>query len=200
MLSFLVILTSACSSASPLPRAAADDCGGLQQRFESQKNSTAVRENARVFMGSLGSYSVAALSAVGETALYVSGGVLIGALVCSPVALLEGALDSDGEASSECFSAVASQAVAAFIAEDQFSLTQEWLQDTRAWRYKNYDNLHADLLESAQCNLDRQDPAGLRAAQAQLDWIQQNQAFQANMSPAARDRFLNLKMQVTDLK
>lgn len=173
-------------------------CDSYLKRYASSSRTYRLTENGRVVSGTIGSLVVGGGIAIGETLLYVSGGILIASFVCLPVLMIETAInDSDDadayETSSLCLSTVASQAVAAFVQEDEYSLTGDFWNQSSSWRNYRYDEQIVFLLESIECRLEQGRPQDLVEAQRQMGIVKSDKAALSGVSQFTLQRITKLE-------
>lgn len=99
-----------------------------------------------------------------DAALRVAGGVGAGAMVCMPVAMLEGALRSDGELTGRCFFGV----VGAVATSDLPSAGRGISRSTRTWRCPDLAPIAREARAVAGCYAARRMPDDDERARAVL--------------------------------
>ncbi|MCR9142971.1 MAG: hypothetical protein NXI24_12020 [bacterium] len=157
-------------------------CEADYEKYAEARSMSQLSQKTKRLAGTTASYAAAGSIAVTETLLYTTGGLAVGALICSPILAIEAASDSDGAASIECVVRVGTYAMIALAAESEYSMTQGVWRATEGLRLESYDALAAYLLDSAECRLDRDAPGDRAAATRQLRALQDETGIWPHLS------------------
>jgi len=117
------------------------------------------------------SYVAIGLGYTTNVVLVLAGGVVVGAVVCSPLIALDVASSGDGRMSGECVSEVAG----AVISEESLTALGDAIYDgTKKWRCADLTPLSREIRAVARCYTNRRSPGDLDKARQQLGVLGQN--------------------------
>jgi hypothetical protein len=88
-----------------------------------------IAEKALDGIGYGASYALTGAGYAGDAVIFLAGGVGMSIVLCSPVILLEGALEGSGEASGRCIGHMSTEVIKNFpesIGEKVYKKTREW--------------------------------------------------------------------------
>lgn len=163
-------------------------CEADYERYAESRDFSRLSEVSKSMVGTTASYAVAGSIAITETLLYTTGGIAIGALVCSPIIAIEAASESNGHASIECVVRIGSYATIALAEDSEYSLTQGVWRATEGMRLESYDNLAAYLLDSVECRLERDAPGDRDQAARQLQSLRGDRGIWSRLSTFSIER------------
>jgi hypothetical protein len=155
-------------AADPGERFSDARCEADYERYAEARDLSRLSQKGKSLAGTTASYAAAGTLAITETLLYTTGGIALGALVCSPIIAIEAASDTGGSASVECVVRIGSYAMIALAQESEYSMTQGVWRATEGLRLESYDDLAAFLLDSAECRIERNGPGDRDLAGRQL--------------------------------
>ncbi len=176
------------SGAEAGERVAGPRCESDYARYAESREISQLGQKSKSLAGTTASYAAAGSVAVTETILYTTGGIALGALVCSPIFAIEAASESDNHASIECVVRIGSYAMTALIADAEYSLTQNVWQATEGMRVESYDQLAAYLLDSAECRIERNGPGDREQALRQLRALRDEAGIWPHLSQFSIER------------
>ena len=191
-------LLVACNSTPPVtetraaagdnPSAARSSCEADYDRYAGSRDLTRLSQKSKSLAGTTASYAATGSVAVTETLVYAGGGIVVGALICSPIIAIEAAADGNGEASIECVARVGSYAMVAIAEESDYSLTQGVWRATESMRLESYDSLAAYLLDSVECRIERNGPGDREQARQQLKAFRGDHGIWSYLSSFSKER------------
>jgi hypothetical protein len=130
--------------------AAALRCEEASSLLEHQPRPSTADQARRAVTAPL-SYLATGAGAVGAAAVLVPSGVIVGALICSPVIALDAALKGDGELSGECVGGIAGPLVAA----GAVGAGEAIYRSTRTWRCVDRSRESRETRAVARCYAER---------------------------------------------
>ncbi|MCB1327693.1 MAG: hypothetical protein H7A21_14570 [Spirochaetales bacterium] len=187
----LLFCAVACASGTVVE--SGSDCTEFRESFDSARQLTRARENARVTAGATASVAAAGATALTETVLYLGGGVALGVVICSPVILIEVAADGSGHASGECVTEVGSAATRVIAREGDYEYTRAVWEGMEPYRIRSMDDLSELVRRNAGCLAARGQADDFALARRQLAEIRGDQGIWPYLSEAERARVSELE-------
>lgn len=164
------------------------NCNASFTEYERRKAPEKLKQESKSLAGNVTSYTVGAGVILTETLLYIGGGVVIGALICSPILAVEAAAESDSGVGIECVIRVGSQAASIIIQENEYSLSKKFWESTESIRIKSYDQLVVHLLDSVECRTRSGKPRDIQIARKQLKALKKDKNIMNNIESFTRRR------------
>ncbi len=143
--------TDSSSATDSAPHGAPETCAALVREYDRRRSVATMAGQAQSGAGTVVSATASGATAVGETVVYVGGGIAFGTLVCSPIIAMEIAAESDGLASTECVSRIGLTTAFGLAEEHGYVYTREVWNSTRDWRLQSYDDLAVFRIDGAEC-------------------------------------------------
>lgn len=200
-----LVLTFYCSStetrnSNELDRLLTQNCEESLAEFESRRDSSVFREETASMAGNITSIALTGGAAVTETIVYISGGIALGAVICSPIIALEVAADGRGDAGLQCVVQIGAEASRVIFQEADYSVSKQVWDSTESFRVKSYDQLAVYILDSVECHLERGTPQDLEAAAAQLNALDQDTSIGPYLSAFTINRKQDLQARLISLQ
>ena len=148
--------------------AARGKCEKAEQTLADYQLSSQALQKTKSVTGTAASAALMGVTVVTESLLYLTGGLTVGAIICSPIIAIEVAANSKGEASVECVLRIGTYVTAAMVAEGEYSVARHVWQGTSKWRVESYDEISGMLSSIAQCRMERGESGDLAIAEKQL--------------------------------
>lgn len=104
--------------------------------------------DGKALVGSGVSYLATGAAYTSEALLRISGGIVLGVVVCSPVIAIEGSLGGNGQVSSECIGKAGS---VIFDPPNSYSFGKSTYKQTSDWRCPEVDYISKGLRDISRC-------------------------------------------------
>lgn len=142
-----------------------DKCEEAVEYLPSSKQS--LLDATQVTAGSIASYTLSGLAYGADATLYVVGGLVVPATICSPVILVEAYAGSTGQASIECFGRVLGSSIVKDLSPKEM-LGKQVYKGTESWRCADFSDFSSSLREVVSCYEKREELESLEKGLTQL--------------------------------
>ena len=134
--------------------------------------------------------------AISETLIYVSGGIVVATLVCSPIILIEAAAKENMNTSTRCYAEVAPRAIETVFQKGNYHFTKQMIDDLKKPHIIKFDELAEITRNNALCLISKNDTESLQKAKKLLESLTFNQNIWKNINAKEQEKILDLTKEI----
>lgn len=148
-------------------------------------------EETQTAAGTMASYTLTGLAYGVDVTVFLVGGVVVTAVICSPVIAAEIAAGSSGNVSAQCLGNVVSAPLVKKIIPKEL-IGKKVYTNTEKWRCPDLTDFSKNLRSVASCYENKNDKLNLEKALVQLDLIK-NENFQKNCVDEEEKKMISIQ-------